>query len=290
MLLDGHVHMHYSPETSTQKMQSQLISSMHSVGIDGGLIISLDPKGDGSNFTPKQRIDQVIALTRAKEYLFPVYWIDPVAEDAAEQVEMALKADVCGFKVICGDFYPGDSRAMDVYKRIADRNKPILFHSGILWDGRPSAKYNRPGEFECLLDIPNLRFTLAHVSWPWYDECIAVYGKFNNAYASRPSTSCEMFIDLTPGTPTIYREEVLYKLFKVGYDVNHNVIFGSDCNSVEYNTQWVKKWMDYDNSLYEKMQIASEQFLNNIYSENLLRFLGKSDKKYTKKIPSVGRD
>lgn len=228
MLLDGHVHMQYSSAIDILKMQNQLISSMNKAGIDGGMIISLDPNGDGSSFLPQQRIDQIIDLTKAKETLFPVYWINPTAADACEQVDMAHEAGVCGFKVICSDFYPSDQRAMKTYKHIAKQNKPILFHSGILWDGRPSAKYNRPGEFECLLDVPNLKFTLAHVSWPWCDECIAVYGKFSNAYASRPSTSCEMFVDLTPGTPKLWREEVLKKLFKVGYDVNHNVIFGSD--------------------------------------------------------------
>lgn len=283
--------MQYSSEIDMKRMRTQLIKSMNIAEIDGGLIISLDPNGDGIHFTSKQRITQIMEFTQEKEYLFPVYWINPTAEDAIEQVEMAVNADICGFKVICSDFYPSDQRAMKVYKLIAKKNKPILFHSGILWDGRPSAKYNRPGEFECLIDIPNLKFTLAHVSWPWCDECIAVYGKFNNAYASRPDTSCEMFIDLTPGTPKLWREEVLKKLFMVGYDVNHNIIFGSDCNTRGYNTAWVKKWIEYDSSLYNKMGLLNEQdFLNNIYCENLLRFLGKSDKIYTKKIPRVATE
>lgn len=288
MLLDGHIHMHYSPTMSIKENQTKLINSMNTVGIDGGLVISLDPKGEGSSFTSKDRIDQIIKFTQIKDNLYPFYWINPIDENAIQQVEMAIKSNICGFKVICGDFYPSDKRAMTVYKHIAMANKPILFHSGILWDGRASSKYNRPGEFECLLDIQNLRFTLAHISWPWCDECIAVYGKFNNAYASRPDILCEMFIDLTPGTPMLWREEVFKKLFMGDYDVNHNVIFGSDCNTIEYNTSWVNKWLEYDNSIYEKLGLnKTEGFLEHVYKENLLRFLGKSNETFTKKIPYV---
>ena len=74
-----------------------------------------------------------------------------------------------------------------------------------------------------------LRFALAHVSWPWVDECLAVYGKFLNALTRRRELSVEMFIDTTPGTPRIYRQEVLTKLMTIGYDVEHNILFGTDC-------------------------------------------------------------
>ena len=36
-----------------------------------------------------------------------------------------------------------------------------------------------------------------------------------------------MFIDTTPGTPELYRREVLTKLFKI-YDVKDRVLFGTD--------------------------------------------------------------
>ena len=71
-----------------------------------------------------------------------------------------------------------------------------------------------------------MRFSLAHISWPWCDELIAAYGKILNASASRADYRGEMFVDITPGTPTIYRREALTKLFTVGYDIQDNVIFG----------------------------------------------------------------
>ncbi len=123
---------------------------------------------------------------------------------------------------MCSRFYPGDSRAIKVYKAIAERRKPILFHSGILFDGQDSSRFNRPFEFEALINIEGLRFALAHISWPWHDECIAVYGKLLCVRNSRPGVMDEMFIDTTPGTPAIYREEVLTKLLSTvndGFDI-----------------------------------------------------------------------
>ena len=93
-----------------------------------------------------------------RDRLHPVYWIDPTEEDAPRQVELAAAAGVVGFKVICGNHYPGDPRAMKTYERMAQVHKSVLFHSGILWDGKSSSRYNRPSEFEDLLPIAGLTF------------------------------------------------------------------------------------------------------------------------------------
>ena len=98
-----------------------------------------------------------------------------------------------------------------------------------------SSKFNHPIEFECLLEVRNLRFALAHISWPWCDDLIALYGKFIHARRARPDLNVEMFIDTTPGTPPIYRKEALRKLFTVGYDIENNVMFGSDSSAEHYD-------------------------------------------------------
>jgi len=290
MILDGHIHIDSARNNGVNPEPKTLLADMKTVGVDGGLIISQKPDGrnnDGRLFSPTERLENLMGWTKGYDTLFPFFWIDPTQCDAAEQVDMAVQAGVDGFKVICGDFYPGDDRAMRTYQKIADHGKPILFHSGILWDGQVSAKHNRPGEFECLLDIEGLTFTLAHVSWPWYDECIAVFGKFMNTYAQRPDFSVEMFIDVTPGTPVIYREEVLKKLSCVEYDFSNHIIFGTDCCVYKYNTKWTGEWIARDRSLYDQFGV-SDDVMDNIFSENLLRFLGKSKQAIPRVIPYSG--
>jgi len=289
MILDGHIHMAPVPGGDYDANRSLLLSRMAQAGVSGGTLLSLDPSQAGERYTGKERIDQVLALRGAEPNLFAFHWIYPPDEDALDQVDYAVSKGIDGFKIICEDFYPRDERCMAVCRRAAAAGKPVLFHSGICWDGKDSARYNRPGEFECLLDVPNLRFTLAHVSWPWCDECIAVYGKFSNAYSLHPNLSCEMFVDLTPGTPPLWREDALKKLFCGDYEVMHNVIFGTDCDTVTYNVKWVTDWLRRDNDIYQRLGLSvNEKFLPHIYGENLLRFLGKKTENFERKIPVPG--
>ncbi len=45
-----------------------------------------------------------------------------------------------------------------------------------------------------------------------------MFGKFEQARSLRPDVP-RMFIDITPGTPPIYREEMLRRAYSIGYDV-----------------------------------------------------------------------
>lgn len=273
MILDGHIHIAEGPVN-----HEGFIKKLKSAGIDGGVILSLPPSSFKVNklvYTSEERLDNLFAWQGSKSELYPFYWIDPMEHDAKEQVQLAHEYGVSGYKIICNKFYPNDRTAIEVYKEIAKTKKPLLFHSGILWDGQPSSKYNRPGEFEALLEINGLKFALAHVSWPWHDECIAVYGKFLHAYTVRPELSVEMFIDLTPGTPPIYRQEVLTKIFTVGYNIEQNVLFGLDSITNNYDHKLAKEWIGRDNEIYKSLGLDMGVIVN-IYSENLKRFLGIS--------------
>ena len=128
-------------------------------------------------------MDKAIEWCSGSPLIYPFYWIDPGAPDAVELVDMAVEKGFYGFKVIRGSGKPVDSRTLRCYRQMAKHGKPVTFHSGILWDGQDSSDNFRPANWEGLLEVPHLRFCLAHVSWPWYDECIAVYGKLLNATA-----------------------------------------------------------------------------------------------------------
>lgn len=268
-MLDGHIHI-----LNKTIDKGGLAEKFIEAGIDGGIILSLPPQSlNFGYFGQQERLDNLFECKEAASNLYPFYWIDPTESNALDQVKLAEEYGVYGFKIICNNFYPDDKRALKVFKAIAHINKPILFHSGILWDGAVSSQYNRPAGFEALLQIDGLKFSLAHASWPWIDECIALYGKFQNAYSRRPDLSVEMFIDITPGTPPIYREELLTKLFKVGYDVQNNIIFGSDCSLDNYDSKWTKDWVIRDNEIYDKLSIDTV-IKEKVFSQNLKRFLG----------------
>ncbi len=265
MLIDGHIH-YDADSPASGDIQGKLKDS----GIDGGIILSVNPGNGKSDF--RKCIADVMEYSAGLSGFLPFFWVDAIAGNAVEQVEEALEAGIAGFKVICDRYYPYEDKPMQVFRAIAATGKPLLLHSGILWDGpRMSSLFNRPANFECLFEIPKLKFAMAHVGWPWYDEYLAVFGKWA-VYKGKSPDYCEMFIDVTPGTPEIYREEVLTKIFRIGYDVKDQVFFGSDNFTGEYSVSWVKNWIARDKEIYRKLGLPETQ-IEKIFSGNVKRFL-----------------
>ena len=271
MRVDAHVHM-LKPGGDRDVFRRNLAAA----GLDGALLISLPPPRffpAGHTLSTAARQHELADWTAPGTQCYGLFWVDPLEEDAVAQVHAAAAAGVHGFKIICDRCYPHDARVLAVCRASAALNKPVLFHSGILWDGKDSSRYNRPAEFEALLEVPGLRFALAHISWPWCDECIAVYGKFQSARGLRVGHHAEMFIDLTPGTPPIYRREALTRLLGADYDVQDNLLFGSDGEtSAGYGVAWAQEWIARDTEIYESLRITPAAQAR-IFGGNALRFL-----------------
>lgn len=272
MILDCHVHTaekHMTPD--------EYIKALDAAGIDKTILLSYNPAsfcGNGRKVAqaPQETLKNVMAWAKHSDRIIPFYWIDPLEDDAMDQVDRAVDAGVAGFKVICNRHRACDEVPLKVFTHIAEVNKPILFHSGILYSHTPASQYNRPAFFEALFFVPKLRFALAHVSWPWHDECLAAYGHWQNCVEAGMSTA-EMFIDTTPGTPKIYREEVLRKIYTIGYDIEDNVIFGTDCNN-DYSSDYAKQILAMDKEALDNIGVTPEQ-RDKYYHKNLLRFLGQ---------------
>lgn len=247
-----------------------LLGKMRQAGVFGGCVFSDWPQnGDFDT-----RLDAVLKWTEGyPNRLFPVMWIHPYEENIFENIHKAVDRGICAFKMICTDYDVYEETPMALLTRIAELGKPVFFHSGILWDGEVSSNHNRPLNWEALLKIKGLRFSMGHCSWPWIDECIAMYGKFLNAGGEDRG---EMFFDITPGTPEIYRRELLTKLFTVGYDVGDNILFGTDASADSYRAAWCAKWLRIDGEIMDELGV-SLQIRQKLYRDNLLRFLGKTE-------------
>lgn len=270
MILDGHIHL-----MDATQPREPFLQQLAAGGAMGGLLISLPPDtfiAPAPALPFQRRLDHLLRWVDGQPLLFPFFWIDPLEEDALGQVAMAAP-QVAGFKVICDRYFPWEARPLEVFAAIAQIGKPILFHSGILWDGKASSRYNRPAEFEALLTIPGLRFSLAHISWPWCDELIAVYGKYAAVFRSRAERAAEMFIDLTPGTPPIYRRDALTKLLTVGYDVWDNLIFGTDSLATPDIIDVLPSGLARDRQIFTDLGVSEERQAK-IFGGNLRRFVG----------------
>ena len=273
---DAHVH-----SDANLADPKDLISKLEKACIYGCCIFSNEPlefcSETGSTF--EERLETVLSWVKGYEdRLFPVLWIHPYEENIFEKVHIAVDRGISAFKIICNNFYVYEEPCMQVLREIAKLDKPVFFHSGILWDSQNSSKYNQPLNWEALIDIEGLRFSMGHCSWPWTNDCIALYGKFLNALTTRKAS--EMFFDMTPGTPVPYRKDLIEKLFLSGYDVEHNILFGTDATANHYNSDWATKWLGIDGKIMDKMGV-SKKVRKHLYHDNLLRFLGKSKEIFT---------
>lgn len=261
------MHIHNFGGTPDPK---SLLDKMNKAGVFGGCVFSDWPQ----NADFDTRLKDVLAWTAGyPDRLFPVMWIHPYEENIFENIKKAVDSGIAAFKMICTDYYIYEDQPMQLLKEIAKLKKPVFFHSGILWDGEVSSNYNRPLNWESLLKIEGLRFSMGHCSWPWIDECIAMYGKFMNANGKN---NAEMFFDITPGTPEIYRRELVTKLFTIGYDVGDNIMFGTDASADSYRAEWCSKWLAIDSKIMDELGV-SLQNRQKLYHDNLMRFLGKTD-------------
>ena len=280
---DSHVHVFHRGAPEPERFRREV----EGAGMTGCCLFSLRPdrrlETEAEPPEPEWAMDNVIRWCSASPTFYPFYWIDPTAPNACDLVDLAVSKGIYGFKVIRGSGKPCDGGAMKVYERIASHNKPVTFHTGILWDGKASSDNFRPANWEPLIEIPKLRFALAHVSWPWCDECIAVYGKLLNAIAARGDKVPEMFIDTTPGTPKLFRREVLAKVYTIGYDVLNHVQFGTDCNARLYNAAWSTDWQKTDDAIFDELGLDAKTVDSN-YRGSLQRYLFGGDN-VARKVP-----
>jgi len=280
-IFDMHIHV-----GSEKIEQNYLLDQMEKSGVYGGGIISACPEKNTADLIKmpfKERLTNVLKWSKGYEgRLIPILWVHP--DEDLENVSVAAREGISAFKIICDTFSVESEKCQRLLEKIEENNKPVLFHTGILWSGTNTSKYNRPVDWECMLNLKNIKFSMGHCSWPWVDECIAVYGKFLHYYNTR--ISAEMFFDITPGTPEIYRRDLLTKLFTVGYDVENNIMFGTDSITNDYNPSWVKKWLELDNKIMDELNVEAD-IRKKIYEDNFMRFLRGEDVSHS--LPQINK-
>ncbi|NCQ31157.1 MAG: amidohydrolase family protein [Armatimonadetes bacterium] len=221
MIWDCHVH---AAGTESAK---DLLAEMDERGIDRMCLFG--PYRGDSVEAQRESTDFIAALqAEAPDRLFGLAWLEPALPGAADEVERAI-ADkgLRGIKMIPNHWYPTDDLLVPVYERVQQLGVPIQFHSGILYGMQDSSRFCQPVYFETLVHFPKVRFSLAHISWPWCDECIAVFGRFRANVRGRDDEA-QMWIDTTRGTPPEWRLDALRKA--VAFGCTNRMLFGSDAH------------------------------------------------------------
>ena len=252
MIFDAHIHQHYAYPDNPE----EFLLLAHSAGISGGNIFSEAPSpsiGSGKgDYRWQARLEKILSFTEKTPGFHPFLWIDPTEPDIRQQIQTAVEQGIAGFKIICETFYPCD--AIPACEMIAEADKPVMFHSGILGGSRDRicGKYNKPIEFECLFSIRNLRFSMAHLGWPWMEDYMGMVAKA--AFTYDPDFGNRMYFDMTPGTPGINREDSLRKLYLTGYNVKSYVLWGTDGITGNYQKTLPDFWKKTDQAIMARIE------------------------------------
>lgn len=119
-------------------------------------------------------------------------------------------------------FFPNDRMAYPLYEVIADAGLPALFHTGQTGAGAGTPggmgirlKYSNPLHLDDVAaDFPSLTIIMAHPSFPWQDEALAV-----------ATHKAHVYIDLSGWSPKYFPPNLVQYANSLLKD---RVLFGSD--------------------------------------------------------------
>ncbi len=170
--------------------------------------------------------DEVLAAARENpDVLIPFASVDPhKGKLGVREIEELIEAGARGFKFHPNTqaFWPNDREHYPLYEPIAEAGLIALFHSGTtgIGAGMPGGggvrlKYSNPMCIDDVAaDFPSLNIILAHPSFPWQDEALAIAVHKPNVY-----------IDLSGWSPKYFPENLIRY---TNTQLKHKMLFGSD--------------------------------------------------------------
>ncbi len=206
--------------------------------------------------------DEVLVAARENpDVLIPFASVDPhKGKLAVREARHLIEEGVRGFKFHPNTqaFWPNDRAWYPLYEVIAAAEMIALFHSGTtgIGAGMPGGggvrlKYSNPMCVDDVAaDFPELKIILAHPSFPWQDEALAVAVHKPNVY-----------IDLSGWSPKYFPENLIRY---TNTQLKHKMLFGSD-----YPLITPDRWL----SDFEKLAIKDE-VRPLVLKENAARLLG----------------
>ncbi len=196
------------------------------------------------------------------DVLIPFASVDPLrGKMGAREVRRLIEEyGVRGFKFhpSAQEFYPNDRAAYDVYEAIAQAGLPAIFHSGQTGVGAGMAggggvrlKYSDPMFLDDVaVDFPMMPIVIAHPSFPWQENALAVA-------THKP----QVYIDLSGWSPKYFSP--LLVQYANGL-LKKKMLFGSDFPALT-----PERWM----ADFEQIGIKDE-VRPLIMKENAIRLLG----------------
>lgn len=201
-IVDCHVH------TEGETDSNDILKKMDENGLDRMLVCSENERTSLTT-TREKLLTTKKLFDAAPDRISGLAWINPAIPDMANLAEEALcDMGFAGIKIIPDHWYVYEERIEPFWEKMHKLRASILFHTGILYLYEDNSRFCHPVYLEKLLWYPNIRFVMAHISWPWCEECLAVMGRMKAA-AAASGTQWQSYIDTTPGTPPHIRKQAV---------------------------------------------------------------------------------
>ena len=277
--IDIHTHAHTPPEAADpeelaqraamkayfgnkgEELTTPAIAAYYRERKIGCVIFTVDSeKESGHRRYPNEEVAKVAAQN--SDIIIAFGSIDPAKgrAGAKEARRLVREFGVKGFKFhpSTQGFFPNDRSAYVLYEAIAEEGAIALFHSGQtgVGSGMPGGggirlKYSNPMHIDDVaVDFPEMKIIIAHPSFPWQEEALAVAQHKPNVYIDLSGWSPKYF----PPILVHYANTLLRK----------KVLFGSD-----YPALTPDRWM----ADFEKIDIRPE-VRPLILKENAAQLLG----------------
>ena len=186
------------------------------------VIFTVDTESEvGHTRIANEEIAEVAAENN--DVLIPFASIDPAKGKMGEREARRLIEDfgVRGFKFHPSSqgFYPNDRKAYGLYEVIQEFKLPALFHSGQTGVGARMRggmgirlKYSNPMHLDDVaVDFPDMPIIIAHPSFPWQDEALAVATHKPNVYIDLSGWSPKYFpANLVQYANTLLKDRVMF--------------------------------------------------------------------------------
>jgi len=245
-------HVHVSGHTDPDKLLSQLDDS----GVDRVILLSQVERRSLEK-TRENLLATKRLLEAGGDRISALAWVNPTIDGMGDLAAEALtEMGYSGIKIIPDHWFAYEQQLEPFWERMNQLEASILFHTGILWLFEDGSRFCRPVYLEKLLHYPKIRFAMAHISWPWCEECLAVMGRMRAAAKRDGNRPWQSYIDLTPGTPAHIRRQAVANA--IAYCGPQRIMFGSDASAPD-GMAWQKQLVQEYRAILDELDLDQQQ-------------------------------